>query len=421
MLRGGLIHQPGKKEFVGTVVVEAATGKITQVVGANEKLDAPAGATVVDCTGLHLYPGLIDAGTVLGLVEIDSARETNDSRDGGDFQPDLRASAGINPDSELIPVTRANGITTVLTRPTGSLMPGQASLINTAGWVPAEMTVIDRLALHIEYPGEPTFRGFNANPNVAFDSGNNSAARFRREEKLAKLKELFETARRYDAAKKAGLAQANNPRLEALLPYVRGEKPVIFTADRKADILGALKLADELKVKPIISGGIEAWKVTDELKKRDVAVILGPVMSLPREPGDRYDASYAAASKLHEAGVRFCIRSAGTNNTRNLPYEAAMAVAYGLPPEEGLKAITSSPAEILGVSDKFGTVEAGKRANLVIANGDVLQASTQVLSVFVEGRPYEPTNKQTRLFDKYQKRLNEMRSSESPSNPGGRP
>src|SRR5262249_27495550 len=134
-LRGGTIHQPGKPEFVGTVVVDAATSKITHVLRANEKFDAPAGVREVDCSGLHLYPGMIDAGTVLGLVEIDSARETNDSRDGGDFQPDLRASAGINPDSELIPVTRANGVTTVLTRPTGSLMPGQAALINLAGWV----------------------------------------------------------------------------------------------------------------------------------------------------------------------------------------------------------------------------------------------------------------------------------------------
>ncbi len=421
VLRGGTIHQPGKKEFIGSVVVDAASGKITHVVGANEKLDAFPDARVVDCSGLHVFPGMIDAGTVLGLVEIDSARETNDSREGGDFQPDLRASAGINPDSELIPVTRANGVTTVLTRPTGSLLPGQGALINLAGWVPAEMTVVDRLSLHIEYPGEPAFRGFNANPNVAFESGNNTAAKFRREEKLTKLKELFETARRYDATQKAGLSSAVNPRLESLLPYVRGEKPVVFTADRKADILGVLKLADELKVKPIISGGIEAWKLAAELKKRDVAVILGPVMSLPREPGDRYDASYAAAGKLHEAGVRFCIRSAGSNNTRNLPYEAAMAVAYGLPPEEGLKAVTLYPAEIMGVADKFGTVETGKRANLVIANGDVLQASTQVLAVFIEGRPYEPTSKQTRLYDKYQKRLNEMRSSESPPNSNGRP
>jgi imidazolonepropionase-like amidohydrolase len=163
-----------------------------------------------------------------------------------------------------------------------------------------------------------------------------------------------------------------------------------------------------LKLRLILSGGAEAWKVTDELKKKDVPVILGPVMAPPRDAGDRYDSSYSAAGKLHAAGVRFCIRSGGSNNVRNLPYEAAMAVAYGLPPEEGLKAVTTYPAEILGVADRLGDIAAGKRANLVLATGDVLQPTTQVLSVFIDGRPYEPTNKQTRLYDKYRQRLTEV-------------
>ncbi|HEV3383544.1 MAG TPA: amidohydrolase family protein [Gemmata sp.] len=406
VLRGGTIHQPGKEAFTGSVVVDSAKGKIVQVAQITEKVNIPTDAKIVNCAGLHIYPGMIDAGTVIGLVEIDSARETNDSREGGDFQPDLKASIGINPDSELIPVTRANGVTNVLTRPTGSLMPGQGSLINLSGWVPAEMVVVDPITLHIEYPGEPAFRGFN--PNVAFEGGDSNLAKFRREEKLNRLKELFESARRYDAAKKAGVIPPANPRLESLLPYVRGEKPVVFAADRKSDILAVLKLADDLKVKPILSGGIEAWKVASELKRRDVPVILGPIMALPRETGERYDAPYAAAAKLHEAGVRFCIRSAGSHNTRNLPYEAAMAVAYGLPPEEGLKAVTLYPAEILGVADKLGTVETGKLANLVITGGDPLQASTQVLAIFIDGKPFEPVNKQTRLYDKYRKRLDEV-------------
>ncbi|OWK40463.1 hypothetical protein FRUB_05382 [Fimbriiglobus ruber] len=408
VLRGATIHQPGRPVFVGTVVVATSTGRISQVVPAGKEVEAPADAKTVDVAGLHIYPGLIDSGTVLGLVEIDSARETADFRDGGDFQPDLRASVGINPDSELIPVTRANGVTTVVTRPTGSLVPGQAALINLAGWVPAEMVVVDPIALHIEYPGQPSGRG-GLNPNWPDAPGEDVSGRFRRDEKLAKLKDLFETARRYDATKKAGLTPPVSPRLESLLPYARGEKPVIMTADRRADIQAALKLADELKVKVILSGGIEAWKLAPELKRRDVPVILGPVMAVPRESGDRYDAAYAAAAKLHAAGVRFCIRSAGSNNTRNLPYEAAMAVAYGLPPEEGLKAVTLYPAEILGVADQLGTVEAGKRANLVIADGDVLQATTRVLGVFVDGRPYDTTNKQTRLYDKYRKRLSEAK------------
>jgi imidazolonepropionase-like amidohydrolase len=407
VLIGGTVHQPGKEPFVGTVVVDAAKGKIKAIATKDQGLQVPPGARKVFCEGLHIYPGMIDAGTVLGLVEIDSARETNDSREGGDFQPDLRAGVGVNPDSELIPVTRANGVTTVLTRPTGSIMPGQGSLINLAGWVPAEMAIVDPLSLHIEYPGEPAQRGFN--PNLLFEGGDPGLARFRREEKLTRLKDLFESARRYDSAKKGGYVPPANPRLESLLPYVRMEKPVIFAADRKADILAVIKLADELKVKPILSGGIEAWKCAGELKQHNVPVILGPVMSLPREMGEKYDANYASAAKLHAAGVKFCLRSAGSHNTRNLPYEAAMAVGHGLPPEEGLKAVTTSPAEILGVADQLGTIEAGKRANLFITTGDPLQASTQVLSVFVDGKPYEPTSKQTKLYDKYRKRLDETK------------
>src|SRR5262249_22224291 len=137
VLKGGTVHHPGKPAFAGTIVVTGR--KIAQVIPANEKQNLPADAKVVDVAGLHLYPGLIAAGTVLGLIEIDALRETNDARDGGDFQPDLRASIGINPDSEILPVTRSNGVTTVVTRPTGSLMPGQGAVINLAGWVPAEM------------------------------------------------------------------------------------------------------------------------------------------------------------------------------------------------------------------------------------------------------------------------------------------
>ncbi|MBX9583019.1 MAG: amidohydrolase family protein, partial [Gemmataceae bacterium] len=424
VLKGGTVHQPGQEPFQGTVVVDAQKGRIVRVAPADADFEYPADATTVDVTGLHVYPGLIDAGTVLGLVEIESLRETIDSRDGGDFQPDLRASIGINPDSELIPVTRSNGVLSVVTRPTGSLVPGQGALINLAGWVPAEMVVIDPASLHVEYPGEPVARGGFGPPGFRAE-GESPADKFRREEKLTRLKELFETARRYDVAKAAGANPVANPRLESLLPYAKGERPVVITADRKADILAALKLADELKVKPVISGGAEAWKVAAELKKRDVPVILGPVMELAREAGDRYDARYEAAARLHRAGVRFCIRSAGGSNTRNLPYEAAMAVAYGLPPEEGLKAVTTSPAAILGAADKLGSVEAGKVANLVITTGDPLQATTQVLGVFVDGRPYEPTNKQTRLYDKYRKRLDEVKAGQTPPAAGnggtGRP
>jgi imidazolonepropionase-like amidohydrolase len=392
------------------VVVEG--GKVRSVLKNLDRKDIgfPNDVTVVNGAGLHLYPGLIDAGTVLGLTELGSAKETHDFAEGGDFQPDLRASIAINPDSELIPVTRANGVLSVVTRPTGSLIAGQSALINLNGWVPKEMAVVDPLALHVEFPSvAPLFTGDPTLPAIG-----RAIARKQREEKVRRVKELFAQALAYDDGRKEQPDRPVNPRLEALVPYARGQKPVVIQANRKQEILDALKLADELKLKVILSGAIDSWKVTDELKKRDVPVILGPLMTMPAEMYDPYDAPFACAARLHEAGVRFCIRSAGSANTRNLPYEAAMAASYGLPPEEALKAVTLYPAQILGVEKELGSIETGKRANLVLTNGDLLQASTQVLALFIDGRPLEPTSKHTRLYERYKERLQEVKAGRAP-------
>jgi imidazolonepropionase-like amidohydrolase len=363
------------------------------------------GTTVSHSDGFHLYPGTIDAGTVLGLVEIDGARETKDYLEGGDFQPDLRAGTAINPDSELIPVTRANGITTVLTRPMGGVLAGQSALINLAGWTPKEMTIADPFALHIDFPEENPL--FPWNPYTPFVG--RSIAKKQREEKIRRVKDLFRQAKDYAAGRAASPEAPMNPRLEALVPYARGEKPIIVHAMKYEAIREALQLADDMKWKIILSGAADAWKVAADLKKRDIPVIVGPVMTLPHEPHDPYDSPFACAAKLHKAGVRFCIRSSGASNARNLPYEAAMAVSYGLPPDEGLKAVTLYPAQILGVANEFGSIEAGKRANLVLTNGDILQPSTQVLAVFVNGKPYAPESKQTRLYERYLQRLGEKK------------
>jgi imidazolonepropionase-like amidohydrolase len=382
-----------------------------QMVGIAKRQDVfPPDATVIEGHGLHVYPGMIDAGTVLGLTELGSARETHDFAEGGDFQPDLRASIGINPDSELIPVTRANGVTTVVTRPMGAVIAGQSALINLAGWVPKEMVLVDPLALHVEFPA--AFPSFSSDPGLPMIG--RAVARRQREEKVRRLRELFQQAVAYDEARKQSPGKPVNPRLESLVPYARGQKPVVVQANRRQEILDALQLADELKWKLVLSGGLDAWKVADELKKRDVPVIVGPVMALPQETYDPYDAPYACPRRLHEAGVRFCIRSAGSTNTRNLPYEAAMAVSYGLPAEEGLKAVTLYPAQILGVADQLGSIEAGKRANLVLTNGDILQAATQVAALFIDGRPLEPTSKQTRLYERYRERLHEVKAGRAP-------
>ena len=405
LIRGATIHPVVGSPIHGEeVLIEG--GKIA-AVGPNLKA---ADATVVDAKGLQLFPGLIDAGTILGLSEIDSARETQDFAEGGDFQPDLRAVIGINPDSELIPVTRANGVLAVVSRPTGSIVPGQSALLQLRGWVPQEMVLVDPLALQIDFPSRlPFFTGSPGGPPVG-----RALARRQREEKLRKLRELFQQAVRYDAARQKGSATPLDPRLEALIPYANGARPVIIQAQRRAEIMEALKVADDLNIKVILSGGTEAWKVADELKKRNVPVIVGPVMTMPQEMWDTYDAPFVGPARLHEAGVTFCIRSEGGTNSRNLPYEAAMAIAYGLPYEEGLKAVTLYPAQILGVEDKLGAITVGRIANLVLADGDLLQPTTQVQALFIGGVPVDPHNKQTRLYERYRQRLQEVKAGRAP-------
>jgi len=272
------------------------------------------------------------------------------------------------------------------------------------------MALVDPLALHVDFPPEaPIFTGNPTAPLIG-----RAITRKLREEKIRRLKLLFEQALAYDQSRKQDSAKPLNPRLEALVPYAHGQKPVVLQAYRKQDIVEALKLADELKLKVILSGAIDAWKVAGELKKRDIPVIVGPILTMPQEIYDAYDSPYACPARLHEAGVRFCIRSDGGSNTRNLPYEAAMAVSYGLPPEEALKAVTLYPAEILGVAGQLGSIEPGKRANLVLANGDILQASTQVQAVFIDGKPLEATSKQTRLYERYRERLREVKEGRAP-------
>lgn len=403
---------PVNGPVVRNALVQVAGGKIKSIqdLDKQSEIDLPGNTTVVEAKGLHLYPGMIDSATILGLTELGSARETQDFSEGGDFQPDLRALIGINPDSELIPVTRANGVLTVVTRPTGATVSGQGAIINLFGWTPQEMKLVDPFGLHIEFPASAGLVSGSPDGPPA----GRIFARKAREEKLKFLKLQFADARRDAEAIKAGITKNLDPRREAMLPYATGEKPVIVNANRKADILEAIKWADEVKVKLILSGGVDAWKVADELKKKNIPVLCGPFTVMPQESYDTYDAQYRVAGRLHDAGVKFCIRSAGSTNTRNLPYEAALTVSYGLPKDEALKAVTLYPAQILGLADQLGSIEPGKFANLVLTDGDLLEPTTQVKSLFIKGEPIEPTSKQTKLYERYRERLQEVKSGRTP-------
>lgn len=386
----------------GAVLID--DGQIEAVLPDGRSVDE-SDATVVDARGLRIYPGFIDAGCKVGLAEVDSTRETLDFEEIGPFQPDLRAAAAIHPDSALIPVTRAGGVTAVVAMPTGGVVSGQSALVQLAGWVPNEMVLSDPLALHLRLPSPPKDDATEKGP---FDGRGRFA--HLRDRRIQEIRSLVRLARHYDQAVRESKARRTpppvvDPRLEALAPYVRKEKPVVIYADSTKDVLEALRLADELDLKLVLQGGRDAWKLAEVLRQRDVPVVVGPVLTLPSQRHDPYDAAFANLAKLHAAGVRFCIQTDDASNSRNLPFHAAAAVAFGLPPEEGLKAITLYPAQILGFDDQLGSIEPGKIANLILADGDPLQCSTRIKHLFIGGNPVPPVSKHTELYEKYRQRL----------------
>jgi imidazolonepropionase-like amidohydrolase len=394
----------------GTLVIQ--DGKITAVgAGAN----IPGGAERIDGKGLSVYPGMIDARTNLGLAEIgQGANATVDVAEVGSINANAKAYIGVNPHSSHVNVTRVNGITTVNSAPTGGLIPGQSALINLNGSTQADMAVLPTAGLVINFPRIATFGGFGGGGGGGGGGGQqidfNEAIK-RRDTQIDELKAVFKQAENYGRAKDAyaGNKSLPNPatdlKLEALVPYVRGQRPIFFTVERERDVRAVIQFVSEMKLKGIIAGGQEAWRAADDLKKHDIAVVYTNIYSLPVREDDAYDYLFEAPAKLQQAGVRFAIATGdGGAEVRDLPYQAGLAAAFGLPKEDALKSVTLYPAQILGVADKLGSIEVGKMANVVVTDGDILEPRTNVKYVFIEGRLIPLTSRHTELFDSFKDR-----------------
>jgi imidazolonepropionase-like amidohydrolase len=386
----------------GTVLISG--GKIAAVGAA---VEVPPGATVIDASGRSVYPGLIDGLTTLGLTEIGSVPGSVDTTEVGEVNPQVRAWVAVHPHSELIPVARANGVTAALAAPAGGLVSGQSALIRLAGSTPDALTVKTPAAMHVVYPtGRPAFditKMFDE-PELKTFEERQKEKKANQEKDLRRLTNLLEDAKAY----RAGLdIPARAPKvdlaLEALAPVALGLVPMVIRADAEDDIRGAVAFARARGLKPIVAGGLDAWRCVDALKAADAAVLMD-VDRLPRRESDPYDAAYANAAALQRAGVRFAIVSDDASMSRNLPYQAAMARAFGLPAAAALRAITLSPAEILGVADRMGSIEVGKDANLFIATGDIMDHRTSVTHVFIDGAPQSLETRHTRLYKEFKDR-----------------
>ena len=384
----------------GTVVISG--GKIT-AVGASAP--SPAGATVIDGTGLFVYPGFIDSGTKLGLSEIESVPGGEDKVEIGQFNPHDVALTAVNSHSELIPVARYNGITSVITAPEGGLISGTASLMDLTGWTGDQMSIKTRAALVVNYPrvaGGRRGGGGGRAGGPAADGGDVV------NQGVTQLREYFTTAKAYADIKAklaAGAAgkQKIDQAMEAMIPFVRGELPVIFDAESASQIRGALAFADEFKLKVVIRGAAEGWQMADTLAARKVPVIVGPTYA---EPGASaaYDEIYANPGVLARAGVQIAFQTTGASNVRDLPFEAGITEAFGLDADKAIEAITINPARIWGVGDRYGSIEVGKVANVFVSTGDPLDPRSHVKYLFIRGEQIPLVDRHTKLYEEFKAR-----------------
>jgi imidazolonepropionase-like amidohydrolase len=406
---GGTIY-PVSGEPIENGVVLFDKGRI---VAVGKEVALPEGTIKIDAAGKRIYPGLFDAHTNLGLIEIPSIRASVDEREAGLINPNVEAIKSVHPDSELIPVTRSNGVLLALTAPDGPLLAGRAAVIQLDGWTWEDMVLRNDIGMRLVWPRDP-FR----NPLEPIPLKKQAETR---DEQLKALNLAFENASAYKIARAAALDKehpddnfAFDARWEALLPVLSGQQPLLVHAHELSQITAAVAFAAKWQVRLILQGGDDAPLYADELKKRGIPVIVEGAYRLPRRAGDDYDAPFTLAERLRAAGVTFCIAGGGrhaTENARNLPYQAAQAVAFGLPPDEALRAITLSPAKILGVADRVGSLEAGKDATLFIADGDILDTPTHIEKAWIGGREVDLSDRQKRLWAKYREKYRQQEAA----------
>ena len=397
-LTGGTIHPVSGPEIPkGTVVI--TDGKIA-AVGAS--VTVPTGSKVVDVTGKHVYPSLLPAETNLGLVEIGAVRATLDQTETGDLNPEARADFAMNFDSEQLPVTRSGGVLVAAVTPSGGILSGSGAAMKLDGWTREDATIRAPAYVTVTWPDLSIDRSPQARFSVRIQKK-------RRDEAVAKLKDLFADARAYGKARaaegKTGVPRHDlDPRLEALLPANDGKVPVFVFADRLAQIRAALAWAKDENLKIVIAGGRDAWRAASELAAAGVPVVLDPVIGLPTRTDEPYDTPYTAPGILSKAGVRVAISEGDSSFVRNLAHHASVAMAYGMPREKALEAITLEPARILGIADRVGSIEPGKDATLFVSDRDVLDFRYVVVSAYVDGRPLDLSDRHKRLYERYRNR-----------------
>lgn len=391
LIRGGTVVTGTGEKLANTSILVRA-GRIAQVGG---NIQPTAATKVIDATGKFVYPGMIDSYTGIGLQEIGGVQTMTMRSEKGQFNPQIFALVGLNVESEILGVTRMNGVTSVMTAPTGGLISGQAALINTAGWNWEDLSVRKAAGYVINLPSAGG-RGGRGGGGGGRGGGGDAPGT------LADLETFLQEAKDYNAQRAAGTGKLDLL-YESMRPLFRKEEPAIISANGEQAIRDAIAFGEKWGFRVVISGGAQAYKVRTLLAQKNVPVILSSIEASP-DFNTTYDEVYAQPGLLNEAGVKFAFSTGNGSNARHVPFHAQLAVAYGLPEDAAIKALTIWPAEIFGADKDIGSIAQGKLANLFISTGDPLDLRTQITSIFIKGREVPDDDRQHRLYDKYKAR-----------------
>ena len=402
ILKNGFIHTISNGVIEGSILFNK--GKIIRIA---KYITPPKDCEVIDLNGKHVYPGMIAAVSGLGLVEINAVAVTNDHSERGDFNPNVRTNVAFNPDSEIIPTTRSNGILIANVIPASGLVSGQSSVMMLDGWTWENATLSSPSGLHINWPN------MNSRSSTENDKKRLKAAK----QQLDDLEKMIKDARAYARLRQTKSRLAENYhnedlRWESMIPYVEKKLPIFVHANEIRQIEASISWANRHNLKIVIVGGKDAWRTTDLLVKNKIPVIYEGVTSLPFRRFEDYDQAYKTPSILYEKGVQFCISDYGyagrAEQIRNLPYQASMAASYGLPKEAAFRAVTLSVAEILGIDKEVGSLEEGKDATLFISDEDPLEIRTNIIQAFIQGKKIDMGDRHKSLYSKYKEKYRQL-------------
>lgn len=390
-LTGGTIHTITNGVIQNGIIL-FERGVITAV---GTDVDIPAGAQRIDVSGMHVYPGLIDAYSAMGLEEIGAVDVTSDTDELGEFNPNVRAEVAVNPESRHIGTARSNGVLVTLTTPEGGLVSGLSAALMLDGWTWEGMTLKSGAAMNVNWP-DPDDDGDADEPSYA--------------EQINQLREIFASARAYRDAQASGTPHDTDSRWAAMVPVVNGEVPVVVAASNVEQIQDAIAWAEAEAVRLVLRGGEDALYVADHLAAKQIPVLLTSVMDGPNRDWEAYDGNYGLPARLHEKGIRFAITGGSSAPyTHRLPYEAGVSHAFGLPLDEALRAVTIHPAQIMGIDDRVGSLEPGKDATLIITSGHPLDFFGSVEQAYVQGRTIDMLDIHKQLYEKYSEKLRQVR------------